>query len=194
MFFKKSLLITEREILYALKNSTSLPDAANFLNINLATFRKYAALYKDSEGDSLLKYHIKRRISTRKDKQKAKEEKKAKRALKTQKKRTPNKLKFEDFRDGKRFTKNLTALKNLYVENHVLKDECSICGFSERRISDYESPLSIVFKDTDITNTKPENIELCCLNCMFLYYNINPKKGGHHKASDMALNFLKNDD
>ena len=55
----------------------------------------------------------------------------------------------------------------LITEGHLL-EECSNCGFKERRVVDYKIPLILHFKDKNKQNYRKENIELLCYNCYFL--------------------------
>lgn len=50
----------------------------------------------------------------------------------------------------------------------LLNDTCDLCEFSERRISDYKSPILIDFKNGDQTNWTYDNIQMLCYNCYFL--------------------------
>lgn len=51
-----------------------------------------------------------------------------------------------------------------------LKEKCNHCGYDERRLSDYEVPLRLAFKDGDIKNFSLNNLELVCYNCYFQMY------------------------
>jgi hypothetical protein len=44
-----------------------------------------------------------------------------------------------------------------------------MCGFSERRVTDYKVPLLMNFKDGSKCNYLLDNLELLCYNCYFLY-------------------------
>jgi hypothetical protein len=55
----------------------------------------------------------------------------------------------------------------LVSEGHLL-EECSNCGFHERRVSDYKIPLLLHFKDKNKKNYRKENIEFLCYNCYYL--------------------------
>jgi hypothetical protein len=55
----------------------------------------------------------------------------------------------------------------LITEGHLMED-CSVCGFHERRVSDYKIPLLLNFKDNNKNNYRKENIELLCYNHYFL--------------------------
>lgn len=59
-------------------------------------------------------------------------------------------------------------IKMRLVAEGFLKEECSCCGFKERRIADYKIPLILDFKDLNKKNYKLDNIRLLCYNCYFL--------------------------
>jgi len=55
------------------------------------------------------------------------------------------------------------------VAEGFLKDECGMCNFNERRVTDYKVPLLMNFKDGNKCNYLIDNVELLCYNCYFLY-------------------------
>ena len=57
------------------------------------------------------------------------------------------------------------TLKYRLVTEGYLLEECSQCGFHERRVLDYRVPLLMHFKDGSKKNYKLDNIELLCYNC-----------------------------
>lgn len=59
-------------------------------------------------------------------------------------------------------------IKYRLIEEGYLLEECSMCGFKERRVLDYKMPLLLHFKDNNKTNYSKENIELLCYNHYFL--------------------------
>lgn len=63
---------------------------------------------------------------------------------------------------------NPDKLKYRLIEEGYLKEECSVCGFKERRVLDYKSPLFLHFKDNNKSNYSKDNIELLCYNHYFL--------------------------
>lgn len=60
-------------------------------------------------------------------------------------------------------------IKSRLIAEAYLKDECYVCGFKERRVTDYKSPLLLHFKDGNKVNYLLENLDLYCYNCYFLY-------------------------
>lgn len=74
-----------------------------------------------------------------------------------------------DVVDGRIKTKYETwRFKKRIIKLGIIPEKCNICGFEERRISDYKVPLLLDYIDGDIENKKLENIRLLCYNCYFL--------------------------
>ena len=61
-----------------------------------------------------------------------------------------------------------SKLKYRLIEEGYLLEECTMCGFKERRVLDYKMPLLLHFKDGNKSNYRSENIELLCYNHYFL--------------------------
>ena len=59
-------------------------------------------------------------------------------------------------------------IKARLIAESYLKDECSHCGFAERRVTDYRIPLLLNFKDGNKNNYLLDNLELLCYNDYFL--------------------------
>jgi len=59
-------------------------------------------------------------------------------------------------------------IKYRLIEEGYLLEECSMCGFKERRVLDYKMPLLLHFKDNNKSNDNSDNIELLCYNHYFL--------------------------
>jgi hypothetical protein len=56
------------------------------------------------------------------------------------------------------------------VEAGLIEENCSNCGFQERRVTDYKMPLILHFKDGNTKHYNLNNVQLLCYNCYFLYY------------------------
>jgi len=65
------------------------------------------------------------------------------------------------------FTVN--KIKSRLITEGYIKDECYKCGFCEKRVTDYKSPLLLNFKDGNKINYLLPNLELLCYNCYFLF-------------------------
>jgi hypothetical protein len=64
---------------------------------------------------------------------------------------------------------NPEKLKYRMVEAGLMKEECGICGFHERRQIDNKIPLLLHFKDGNSSHWADNNVSLVCYNCFFLY-------------------------
>jgi hypothetical protein len=63
---------------------------------------------------------------------------------------------------------NPQKLKYRMITDGYLKEECANCGFHERRVSDYKTPLIMHFKDGNKQHYGLNNIEMLCYNCYYL--------------------------
>jgi hypothetical protein len=64
---------------------------------------------------------------------------------------------------------NPAKIKYRLIQEGYLPEECSTCGFHERRVLDYKMPLIMHFKDGNKQHYRLENIQLLCYNCYYLY-------------------------
>ena len=49
-----------------------------------------------------------------------------------------------------------------------MDEECSNCGYCERRTDDLTIPLILDYLDDDGTNKALENLRLLCFNCFYI--------------------------
>ncbi len=70
------------------------------------------------------------------------------------------------------------TMKEAMIHEGILREMCTECGFSERRVIDFRMPLLLHFKDNNKRNYRPENCVLICYNCYFLRIGdvFNPKQ------------------
>ncbi len=137
--------ILRREIEEAHAHTRSGAEAARYLGVAYNTYKKYAKLYDMFEehinpsGKGIPKSGIK-----------------------------GHKYPLDDILNGEHPTYNLKLLKERLIRSGYFDEECMVCGFNERRITDYKVPLMLAFKDGDKTNHLRENILLLCFNCAYL--------------------------
>jgi hypothetical protein len=147
----KKLDLSETVIRYAMKHTKTAKEAAAFLGVASSTFKKSASLYVDPEtGKTLYQLHkgVKGKgIILQKDH-----------------------ASITDILDGKYPNYRVARLKSRLIKEGYLAEECVICGFAERRVSDYTVPLLLAFKDGNKKNFKLENLETVCYNCYYLCY------------------------
>lgn len=72
--------------------------------------------------------------------------------------------------NGELYTESFSIdkFKRRLIQEAILAEECSCCGFNEQRVSDYRVPLLINFKNGNKRDWKLENIEFLCYNCYYL--------------------------
>ena len=149
--------LLKRDIEEAQRNSQSAMGAARWLNRSYSTYKKYAKLYKIHErhlnqgGKGMSKPHV-------------------------QGKRYP----LSDILEGKHPTYNVKQLQKRLVNGGLIDEQCTQCGFQERRIVDFKIPLMLIFKDGNSCNHNLDNMYLLCFNCAFLTVgnlnSLNPYK------------------
>ena len=64
---------------------------------------------------------------------------------------------------------NPAKIKYRLIQEGYIQEECTTCGFHERRVLDYKMPLIMHFKDGNKQHYRLENIQLLCYNCYYLY-------------------------
>jgi hypothetical protein len=62
-----------------------------------------------------------------------------------------------------------SKIKQRIIAEGYISEECQICNFNERRVTDYKIPLLMNFKDGNKYNYLLLNLELLCYNCYFLH-------------------------
>ena len=140
--------LSKEMIVAAQANTKSNMAAARYLHVSYQHYKRYAKMYKlfdshkNQSGKGIPKFL----------KGKGKE---------------PALL---DIIEGRVSAAHFTPAKIKYrlIEAGYLSEQCSMCGFKERRVLDYKMPLLLHFKDGNKSNYLKENIELLCYNHYFL--------------------------
>lgn len=149
--------LSESEIRRAMDNSTTIRGASAFLHVSIVTFKKYAQMYYDHDSKmNLFDLH--------------KANKKKRKLGSNNYGYSPLNTPIQNILDGKHPNYRIDKLQNRLIEEGILIEQCNICGFMERRITDYKVPLALAFMDGDSTNHSLENMELTCFNCFFLHH------------------------
>lgn len=155
-------MLLEGDILKAIKNTHSNAEAARYLGVDSGTYKKYASLYMTQDGTQTL-YQSHLNMSGKG----------------TFRYNNFQQMKYslDDILAGKHPHYSLQHLKTRLVREGILKEECEMCGFSERRITDKSAPILLAFRDGDRHNWKLENLEMLCYCCFHLYVgNVVGKK------------------
>ena len=150
----KAKPLSKEQIVAATNKTLSNRAAARYLNVSYQHFKKWAKLYQNDKGETLFDAH------------KNQSGKGIPKFLKGQGKEPALLDIIEGRVDASSFSPDKIKYR-LITEGHLL-EECSNCGFKERRVVDYKIPLILHFKDKNKQNYRKENTELLCYNCYFL--------------------------
>jgi len=150
----QDLNIERQTIERAMRETLSNKAAAKFLGVSFKTYKKYANMYRNEEGKTLFEVH----------------KNQAAKGIPKFGKRRHDKASIIDImeeRVPKTFV-SIKILKTQMIEHCILPEQCSRCGFKEKRLIDYKVPLILNFKDGNKKNWRLENVEFLCYNCYFL--------------------------
>lgn len=150
-----SKILTKEDILRAMKVTRSNRAAARYLHVTYNTYKKYAKLYKNEDGVTLLELH------------KNQEGK----GIPKYATKNMEEVPLEDILEGRVPTEYFDAkeIKRRLVFEAFIEEKCAHCGFSERRVSDTKVPIILNHKDGNKLNYHLDNLEFLCYNCSFLY-------------------------
>jgi hypothetical protein len=146
--------LNRRDIERAMANTKSNKGAARYLSVTLPTYKKYAKLYKNENGESLYDLHNNKpgvgipRMNNSKDKRSA--------LLKAMSSEV----------DRSFFSHKM--LKEGIIYEGLLKERCCRCDFHDKRELDFKAPLILNFRDGNKRNWNIDNLEFLCYNCYFI--------------------------
>jgi len=153
----KAIHLSKEQILAAMDKTKSVRAAARYLNISYQHLKKWMKVYKDENGVTLFEAH---------KNQSGKGIPKFLSASHYNKKE-PALL---DILEGRVNPAHFNPQKIKYrmITEGYLKEECYNCGFHERRVSDYKTPLILHFKNGNKQHYSLNNMEMLCYNCYYL--------------------------
>jgi hypothetical protein len=142
---RKSIPLLKSEIEEAQRNTNSNRQAAKWLGVSDSRYKRYAKIYNlyDQHSNPL-------GLGTTKGFAK-----------------NPKSIPLRDIFTNKHTDYSMIRLKYRMVARNMLDEQCGLCGFSEKRLSDGKSPLMLTFKDT-MGDFSRDNLHLLCYNCTFL--------------------------
>lgn len=137
--------ISKADIEHAQKHTKSNMEAARFLGVGYERYKRYAKIYNlfDSHANP-------RGFGTPKGYA-----------------GMASTIKLTDIFANKYLGYSLIRLKNRMIARNLLTEECAMCGFKEKRITDSKTPLLLTFKNGKKDFTQ-DNLQLLCYNCLFL--------------------------
>ena len=138
----------------AMSQTLSNRAAARYLNCSYQHYKRWAKLYESDTHDNLFEQH------------KNQSGKGIPKFLRS----TGKEPALIDIIEGRVDASSFSPDKIKYrlVSEGYLLEECSSCGFHERRVLDYKIPILLHFKDNNKKNYRKENIEFLCYNCYYL--------------------------
>ena len=139
----RRFVLTKRMVEDAIDNTKSNAEASRWLGVSFNTYKKYANIYglyeqhKNQSGVGVKKTHI------------------------------HSKYDLDDVLANKYADYSKKRLKRRLVDNGYLQEECSLCGWNERRLIDNRICVALDFIDNNESNFSLENLRLLCSNCYF---------------------------
>jgi len=152
---RPSKILPKEDILRAQKMTRSNMAAARYLHVSYNHYKKYAKMYKNDDGVTLLEAHMNQAgVGIPKF------------ALAGGKE-----IPLLDLLEGKVPIEHFDPrkIKARLLSEAKLVEVCDRCGFAERRVTDQKIPVILNFKDGNKKNWHLENLEFLCYNCSFLY-------------------------
>jgi hypothetical protein len=146
--------LSKEDVLRAMRITKSNRAAARYLGVSYIHYKGYAKLYNGESGKTLFEDH------------KNQSGKGIPKFLNNSKKEPALRDIIEGRIDINHFKPE--KIKNRLIKEGFLKEECYICGFHERRISDYKMPLLLDFIDKNKKNYQNNNPRLLCYNCYYI--------------------------
>ena len=173
---RPSKILSKEDILRAQKMTRSNMAAARYLHVSYNHYKKYAKMYKDDDGNTLLEAHMNQ------------EGKGIPKFLTNGGKEPP----LIDLIEGRIPVEHFDAkkIKQRLIFEGLVEEVCANCGFSERRVTDTKVPVILNFKDGNKKNYHLDNLEFLCYNCSFLYA-ASPIE---EKQAEQMEDYVKRDD
>ena len=156
----KAKPLTKEQVLMAMQHTKSNKAAARYLNCSYIHYKRYAKMYREFDGGKTLfeihKNQCGKGISKYGSGNNAMQARKNWKVIDVVEGRlSPHHYKPE-------------LIKQKMIEEGLLKEECALCGFHERRVNDYKIPLILNFKDNNSNHYNLGNVRFLCYNCYFL--------------------------
>jgi len=147
--------LSKQDILNAMDKTSSNRAAARYLHVSFNHYKKFAKLYKNNKGIDLWEAH----------------KNQAGQGIPKLLRNSGTEVGIFDIVNGHIDPSSFTPerIKQKMISEGLLEEKCSQCGFQERRVIDYKTPLVLNFKDGNKRNYTLENVSLMCYNCYFLF-------------------------
>jgi hypothetical protein len=152
---RPSKILTKEDIIRAQKVTRSNMAAARYLHVSYNHYKKYAKVYKNDEGVTLLEAHMNQSGE----------------GIPKFAVSGIDNIPLMDVLEGRVPIEHFDPrkIKARLLSEAMLVEVCGRCGFAERRVTDQKIPVILSFKDGNKKNWHLDNLEFLCYNCSFLY-------------------------
>ena len=151
---RPSKILSKDDLLRAMKMTRSNRAAARYLHVSYNHYKKYALVYKNEDGITLLEAH------------KNQAGKGIPKFLSGKGKEPP----IMDLIEGRVPVEHFDPkkIKQRIIFEALIEEKCAKCGFNERRVIDQKVPLVLNHKDGNKKKFQLDNLEFLCYNHAFL--------------------------
>ncbi len=170
---RPSKILTKEDIIRAQTVTRSNMAAARYLHVSYNHYKKYARMYKNDEGITLLEAHMNQSGE----------------GIPKFAVAGFDNIPLMDVLEGRVPIEHFDPrkIKARLLSEAKLVEVCDRCGFGERRVTDQKIPVILNFKDGNKKNWHLNNLEFLCYNCSFLYA-ASPIK---EKQAEAMENYVK---
>ena len=147
----RTSFLLQSQIEQAMKITRSNRAAAEYLRVSYPLYRKFAKQYLNNQGVSLFEAHLNQAGSG-------------------MNKISPSqrRSKLDDILLGKHPYYPREKLLTRLIVNNYFPEQCSNCGFCQKRPTDLKTPLVLSTINGLRTDYRLENLEILCYNCYFV--------------------------
>ncbi len=152
---RPSKILTKEDIIRAQTVTRSNMAAARYLHVSYNHYKKYARMYKNDEGITLLEAHMNQSGE----------------GIPKFAVAGIDNIPLMDVLEGRVPIEHFDPrkIKARLLSEAKLVEVCDRCGFGERRVTDQKIPVILNFKDGNKKNWHLNNLEFLSYNCSFLY-------------------------
>lgn len=144
-------MLLQSQIEKAMKVTRSNRAAAEYLRVSYPFYRRFAKMYKNEDGVTLFDAHYNKSGSGISK-------------IGSSSRRT----KLDEILLGKHPNYPREKLLARLFVNGYFAEECSNCGYCQKRPTDLKPPLVLNMKNGDKKDLRLENLEILCYNCFFV--------------------------
>jgi hypothetical protein len=147
----RTTILLQSQIENAMKVTRSNRAAAEYLRVSYNLYKRYAKLYKNSNGETLFQAHLNQSgygISK----------------THVSKKR----FKLDEILLGKYPQYPREKLLRRMVISGCIEERCNHCGYCQKRPTDLKTPLILHHLNGNVTDHRRDNLEILCYNCYFV--------------------------